>query len=130
MGSNDTKWYSEECKRDAIELVRSSGRTVAAVARELGVSSESLRGWVKKGPLVGACMGRPCRGRPRRPRCGAGPVPVLPRTPGSGSPTRNRPRQSRPAPGCRVRVSLSPEPPRKTDPCPWNTWRCSHVEGP
>ncbi|WP_443077549.1 transposase [Streptomyces sp. NBC_01450] len=26
----------------------SSGRTVTEVARELGVSSESLRGWVKK----------------------------------------------------------------------------------
>ncbi|MFF1683078.1 transposase [Streptomyces sp. NPDC058256] len=28
--------------------MRSSGRTVTAVARELGISSESLRGWVKK----------------------------------------------------------------------------------
>jgi transposase-like protein len=28
--------------------VRSSGRTVTDVARELGISSESLRGWVKK----------------------------------------------------------------------------------
>ncbi|MFD3741863.1 transposase [Streptomyces sp. NPDC058629] len=33
---------------DAIEHVRSSGRTVTEVARELGISSESLRGWVKK----------------------------------------------------------------------------------
>ncbi|MET7928573.1 transposase [Streptomyces sp. NPDC005349] len=31
-----------------MELVRSSGRTVTDVARELGISSESLRGWVKK----------------------------------------------------------------------------------
>ena len=48
MGSKYTKRYSEEYKRDAIELVRSSGRTVTDVARELGISSESLRGWVKK----------------------------------------------------------------------------------
>ncbi|MFI8392433.1 transposase [Streptomyces sp. NPDC085540] len=48
MGSKYTKRYSEECKRDAIELVRSSGRTVTEVARELGIGSESLRGWVKK----------------------------------------------------------------------------------
>lgn len=48
MGSKYTKRYSDEYKRDAIELVRSSGRTVTAVARELGISSESLRGWVKK----------------------------------------------------------------------------------
>ncbi|MCX5115392.1 transposase, partial [Streptomyces sp. NBC_00378] len=48
VGSKYTKRYSEEYKRDAIELVRSSGRTVTEVARELDVSSESLRGWVKK----------------------------------------------------------------------------------
>lgn len=48
MGSKYTKRYSDEYKRDAIELVRSSGRTVTEVARELGISSESLRGWVKK----------------------------------------------------------------------------------
>ena len=48
MGSKYTKRYSDEYKRDAIELVRSSGRTVTDVARQLGVSSESLRGWVKK----------------------------------------------------------------------------------
>lgn len=48
MGSKYTQRYSDEFKRDAIELVRSSGRTVTAVARELGISSESLRGWVKK----------------------------------------------------------------------------------
>ncbi|MEU2517113.1 transposase [Streptomyces syringium] len=39
MGSKDTKRYSEEYKRDAIELVRSSGRTVPEVARELGVAA-------------------------------------------------------------------------------------------
>ncbi|MFF3468629.1 transposase [Streptomyces sp. NPDC002619] len=48
MGSKFTNRYSDEYKRDAIELVRSSGRTVTEVARELGISSESLRGWVKK----------------------------------------------------------------------------------
>ncbi|GGW77139.1 transposase [Streptomyces galilaeus] len=48
MGSKYTNRYSDEYKRDAIELVRSSGRTVTAVARELGISAESLQGWVKK----------------------------------------------------------------------------------
>ncbi|MGP4052225.1 transposase [Streptomyces sp. 2A115] len=48
MGSKYTKRYSDEYKRDAVELVRSSGRTVTEAARELGISSESLRGWVKK----------------------------------------------------------------------------------
>ncbi|MFI9644895.1 transposase [Streptomyces sp. NPDC052040] len=41
-----TTWrYTEEFKRDAIALVDSSGRTVTAVARELGISPESLHGW-------------------------------------------------------------------------------------
>ncbi|MFF3257455.1 transposase [Actinacidiphila glaucinigra] len=39
MGSKYTKRYTEEFKRDAIALVDSSGRTVTAVARELGISS-------------------------------------------------------------------------------------------
>jgi transposase len=54
VGSKYTKRYSDEYKRDAIELVRSSGRTVTDVARELGVSSESLRGWVKKARAAAA----------------------------------------------------------------------------
>ncbi|MEV7525089.1 transposase [Streptomyces sp. NPDC091371] len=40
--------YLEEFKRDAVELVRSSGRTVNSVAKELGVNSESLRQWVRR----------------------------------------------------------------------------------
>ncbi|MEU0663642.1 transposase, partial [Streptomyces lavendulocolor] len=48
MGIKCTKRYSEEYKRDAIALVRSSGRTVTEVARELGVSPESLRNWVRR----------------------------------------------------------------------------------
>ncbi|MFE4968949.1 IS3 family transposase [Streptomyces sp. NPDC056660] len=48
MGSKYTKRYAEEFKRDAIALVDSSGKTVTAVARELGISSESLRGWYRQ----------------------------------------------------------------------------------
>ncbi|MGW9497850.1 transposase [Streptomyces prasinus] len=33
---------------DAIAPVDSSGKTVTAVARELGISSESLRGWYRR----------------------------------------------------------------------------------
>ncbi|MGW7416642.1 transposase [Streptomyces sp. NPDC054863] len=44
MGSTYTKRYAEDFKRGAIARVDSSGRTVTAVARELGVSTESLRG--------------------------------------------------------------------------------------
>ena len=60
MGSKYTKRYSEEFKQDAVALVASSGRTVTEVARELGVSSESLRGRVKKANGVGqATAGAP-----------------------------------------------------------------------
>ena len=48
MGSQYSKRYSEEFKRDAIALARSSDKAVAEVARDLGVSPESLRGWVKR----------------------------------------------------------------------------------
>ncbi|MEU5431710.1 transposase [Streptomyces olivoreticuli] len=48
MGSKYTKRYSAEYRRDAVGLVRSSGKTVTEVARELGVSPESLRNWVRR----------------------------------------------------------------------------------
>jgi transposase len=40
--------YTEEFRRDAVELVRSSGRPINEVARELGMSHETLRNWVRK----------------------------------------------------------------------------------
>jgi transposase len=40
--------YSQEFKRDAVALVRSSGRPINQVARELGLSHETLRSWVKR----------------------------------------------------------------------------------
>ncbi|MFF4864479.1 transposase [Streptomyces sp. NPDC001231] len=46
--SNRSRRYTEEFKRDAVALVRSSGKTVTEVAREIGVSAEGLRNWVKQ----------------------------------------------------------------------------------
>lgn len=39
--------YTEEFRRDAVDLVRSSGRPINQVARELGMSHETLRNWVR-----------------------------------------------------------------------------------
>lgn len=40
--------YSSEFRRDAVALVHSTGRPVNQVARELGLSHETLRNWVKR----------------------------------------------------------------------------------
>ena len=37
--------YSQEYKRDALELWETSGRTAAAIAHELGIRRESLYKW-------------------------------------------------------------------------------------
>ncbi|MGC4897389.1 IS3 family transposase [Micromonospora sp. DT31] len=39
--------YTEEFRRDAVDLVRSSQRPINQVARELGMSHETLRNWVR-----------------------------------------------------------------------------------
>ncbi len=40
--------YSPEFKRDAVTLARTTGRPINQVARELGLSHETLRNWVKQ----------------------------------------------------------------------------------
>lgn len=39
--------YSDEFKRDAVALLRSSGRPIKDVARELGVTDTSLGTWAR-----------------------------------------------------------------------------------
>ena len=38
--------YPDEFRREAVELVRSSGRSMADVARSLGISDATLGNWV------------------------------------------------------------------------------------
>jgi transposase len=42
-----TRRYTDEFKRDAVALYRSSGRPLKDVARELGVSDTSLGTWIR-----------------------------------------------------------------------------------
>jgi transposase len=39
--------YPEEFRRDAVELVRSSGRPIVDVARSLGITDSTLHNWLK-----------------------------------------------------------------------------------
>lgn len=48
MSNNAGKRYSKEFERDAVALARSSSKTVTEVARDLGVSPEGVRSWVKQ----------------------------------------------------------------------------------
>jgi len=48
---NHQKPYPEEFRREGVELLRTSGRPLAQVARELGVSTESLRLWRKQAEI-------------------------------------------------------------------------------
>jgi transposase len=40
--------YPPEFRQEAVRLVQSSGKPLAAIARDLGVSGETLRAWVKQ----------------------------------------------------------------------------------
>jgi transposase-like protein len=44
-GSNFKKPYPPEFRREAVGLYRSSGRSLNEVARDLGISTETLRVW-------------------------------------------------------------------------------------
>src|SRR5690348_7389785 len=47
-GSNYQRPYPAEFRREAVALYRRSGRSIKEIAHDLGVSSESLRNWVKQ----------------------------------------------------------------------------------
>jgi len=42
------KTYTQEFKREAVQLVKSSGKPMSQVARELGISDSVLYHWIKQ----------------------------------------------------------------------------------
>jgi transposase len=42
------KTYTAEFKREAVQLVQTSGKSIAQVARELGISDTSIHQWRKE----------------------------------------------------------------------------------
>jgi transposase len=48
MSTNTKKTYDVEFKKQAVQLLISSGRPLAQIARELGVTSWNLRDWRKR----------------------------------------------------------------------------------
>ena len=68
MGDSRRRW-SPEFKRDAVALVRSSGRPISDIARELGCGESSLGYWLTKDR----------QSRPRRTLSGSLPSRPSPR---------------------------------------------------
>ena len=50
------RMYPEELKRSALEMIRTSGKTAAAVARDLGIDSGLLNRWRREETQEGAGM--------------------------------------------------------------------------
>ena len=51
--------YPEAFRSEAIELVRSSGKPVAVIARDLGICGETLRLWVRAAERTSQLTRRP-----------------------------------------------------------------------
>jgi transposase len=48
MGIRKRRKFTDEFKAETVRLVRDSGKTVGAVARELGLTETALRRWVEQ----------------------------------------------------------------------------------
>jgi transposase len=53
------KKYTQEYKDEAVELVVSSGRPVAEIARDLGINEATLGNWVNKAKQAGKLHDKP-----------------------------------------------------------------------
>ncbi len=48
---NESPRYAPEFREEAVRLTSTSGKPVAAIARDLGVSYETLRKWIKQAAI-------------------------------------------------------------------------------
>ena len=48
MANKTKRQYSEEFKREAIELMKRSGKSQAQISRELGISNQNISRWWQK----------------------------------------------------------------------------------
>ena len=51
MSKRKRRHFTEEQKADAVRLVRTSGEGIPTVARNLGLTENSLRNWVKQAEI-------------------------------------------------------------------------------
>jgi transposase len=51
MARRKRRAFTKECKAQAVRIVRESGQSVAAVARELDLTEPALRSWVRQGKV-------------------------------------------------------------------------------
>jgi transposase-like protein len=47
MSRREKRIFSDEYKAEAVELVRTSGKSIGRIAKELDITETSLRQWVK-----------------------------------------------------------------------------------
>ncbi len=79
------KTYAPEFKREAVQLVQTSGKPIAQVARELGISDSSIHQWRKELAEHGSQVFPGFLYRLSVPACLNGTV-TLPRMEGTESP--------------------------------------------
>lgn len=48
MANKHRRQYTEEFKRETIELIKSSGKSQAQIARELGINEQNISRWKQK----------------------------------------------------------------------------------
>jgi len=52
--SKERRVYTAEFKREAIALAETSGKSIKALERELGIGDSVLRGWIRQAKVEGA----------------------------------------------------------------------------